>query len=436
MITLENNRLKFSFPGLADELRQLISVELDRVTNRLIAEDRAMAFNQLLKTNHRYSSLGDSEKREMREALLALKPEKLRQAILSHSGQTSLVDPTSKDGFTVNISFQRTLRIPDDGKTYPLPPGLGAFPLRLIDDNPTRIPASWLKRGGVMLPIYQAEALWLAFKTDYPCALKVGTGKINAVSGASWTPVLGKNPQDYVILPEQPWLDGYCVKKGCIRQFVAMPIGEGYTAEEQVTGSGEHGGIQLQIYPLKAKLYFEETIKPRFPRTLIDILPRLIPPLERATMSGASSGRPVSAARPLRPDEDALDMGLGAGGRIRQEIYQDGRPVDAWDSSATSRCFVHLCNSVVWQQITGQKPPHPPFKAAIYAKHGLPWFDYYRDDIGALHGSSILKKLKSVFHVARNKVEPSLVKQESVEPTLIIQYGQKRRPDEVREWVE
>ena len=28
----------------------------------------------------------------------------------------------------LNINFQRTLRIPDDGKDYPLPPGLVGFP--------------------------------------------------------------------------------------------------------------------------------------------------------------------------------------------------------------------------------------------------------------------------------------------------------------------
>ena len=27
----------------------------------------------------------------------------------------------------LDITFQRTLRIPDDDKTYPLPPGLGAL---------------------------------------------------------------------------------------------------------------------------------------------------------------------------------------------------------------------------------------------------------------------------------------------------------------------
>ena len=38
------------------------------------------------------------------------------------------------------VEFQRTLRIPDDGKDYPLPPGLGNFPLRHLDDFARRAP--------------------------------------------------------------------------------------------------------------------------------------------------------------------------------------------------------------------------------------------------------------------------------------------------------
>ena len=34
----------------------------------------------------------------------------------------------------LEITFQRTLRIPDDGKDYPLPAGLGRLPLRYIED--------------------------------------------------------------------------------------------------------------------------------------------------------------------------------------------------------------------------------------------------------------------------------------------------------------
>jgi len=61
------------------------------------------------------------------------------------------------------IGFQRTLRIPDDGRDYPLPPGLGAFPLRHLDDHAARLPEEWRRRGGVIMPMYQAEAMWLHF---------------------------------------------------------------------------------------------------------------------------------------------------------------------------------------------------------------------------------------------------------------------------------
>ena len=47
----------------------------------------------------------------------------------------------------LRLEFQRTLRIPDDEGDYPLPPGLGAFPLRHVDDFGPRLPASWNEHG-------------------------------------------------------------------------------------------------------------------------------------------------------------------------------------------------------------------------------------------------------------------------------------------------
>ena len=64
---------------------------------------------------------------------------------------------------TLTIDFQRTLRIPDDDEVYPLPPGLDSFPMRHVDDHSERVPKSWMTHGGVMLPMFQSEALWLAF---------------------------------------------------------------------------------------------------------------------------------------------------------------------------------------------------------------------------------------------------------------------------------
>ena len=64
---------------------------------------------------------------------------------------------------TCTVEFQRTLRIPDDGSDYFLPPGLGQFPLCHVDDHADNVPAAWQDRGGIMLPMYQSEAMWLNF---------------------------------------------------------------------------------------------------------------------------------------------------------------------------------------------------------------------------------------------------------------------------------
>ena len=159
----------------------------------------------------------------------------------------------------LRIDFHRTLRIPDDNREYPLPPGLGRFPLQHVDDYVDKVPSAWMEHGGVFLPMYQAEALWISFSSpyNYMFAVKVAAGKINAVTGEGWSNKLSSTPQDYVVVPEQPWLDGFCIGKGLIRQFVAMPLGQHYTVEEQLTGRAEHGGIQIVAYPIKADIYEE-----------------------------------------------------------------------------------------------------------------------------------------------------------------------------------
>lgn len=131
---------------------------------------------------------------------------------------------------SVTVTFQRTLRIPETG-LHPLPPGLGRFPLRRVADYPDTAPADWLARGGIMLPIFQREAMWLSFDAFEPAALQVGVGKVCAVSGLPWIDHLTGDPQNYVPLPTQPWLDGINAGAGFIRQFVAVPLGSGATVE-------------------------------------------------------------------------------------------------------------------------------------------------------------------------------------------------------------
>ncbi|QTE28413.1 hypothetical protein [Pengzhenrongella sicca] len=88
--------------------------------------------------------------------------------------------------------------------------------------------------------IYQREAMWLGFDSASPGALQIGIGRVCAISGADWSDELSTAPQNYVPLPEQPWLDGINSGSGEIRQFVAVPLGLGATIEGQVTGSEVH----------------------------------------------------------------------------------------------------------------------------------------------------------------------------------------------------
>lgn len=235
-----------------------------------------------------------------------------------------------------HIQFQRTLRIPDDNRNWNLPPGLGRFPLRHVEDHASRLPATWQAHGGVLLPMYQAEALWINFSArGYPFAVKIAAGKINAVSGKAWDNALCNDPQDYVQLPEQPWLDGFCVQQGLIRQFVAMPLGAGYTAEEQLTGAAEDGGLQLIVYPMKRARY-EKLLANR-----------------RAAMNLYDQSFACHGGIPAFLRRSGCEMGLAPGGLMHQEIYQDEYGLDAWDTTAPSRCFVHLLNSAQWQAATG-----------------------------------------------------------------------------------
>lgn len=271
-----------------------------------------------------------------------------------------------------SVEFQRTLRVPDDNQDYPLPAGLGNFPILPVDDF--EVPAAWKQHGGVFFPMHQSEAMWINFNSwgdRYPFAVKIAAGKINAVTGQAWTNALSAEPQDYVVIPEQPWLDGFCVSKDVVRQFVAMPLGQGVTAEEQITGEGEWGGLQLIFYPMKAEEYRKRFERPR-------------PEVDHMLMESVAFCRSAS-----------YDMGLAPGGRIKQEIAEDPFDMDVWDTTVSSRCYVHLLNSEMYRKVTGQTPPTKPITARQYADANVPWFDYYLDG-KTLPGSGILAGLDGV----------------------------------------
>jgi hypothetical protein len=428
MITMNNDRLDFSFPQIGSRVKHLVDEHLARVLPAVLGRDRDDALREWSPRNYDYRHASAAMREKFDAVVAALDSAKI--ADLFRNRALARAGLTKRDLAFCTIAFMRTLRIPDDGRDYPLPPGLGYFPLRHVDDFSETNTPLMRERGGVMMPMYQAEALWLNFHGSYPMALKIATGKINAVSGESWRVGLHREPQDYVAIPEQPWLDGFCVGKGVIRQFVAMPLGSGYSAEEQLTGGADVGGIQIQAYPLKADVYFEKELRERLPDSLADIFDELARDL-------LSDDDLLFAACPTSVRE-ASCMGLGAGGRMRQEIYKDSREFDEWDTGMTSRSFVHLLNALIWREVTGANPPHPPVTAKEYKRAGLPWFDFYRDDLKALDSAKKFAGLKSIFTMGKEKKDQPLPDNSSVNPQLIIQYGNARRPTDatVREGAE
>ena len=93
--------------------------------------------------------------------------------------------------------------------------------------------------------------------------VKIYAGGINIVSGESHNEDLatklrrqtlesqGKSVQDYLVVPEQRWVDGIATSPGVVGQFVAMKSSDGYSVEAQLTGKETISGLLFEITPAK-----------------------------------------------------------------------------------------------------------------------------------------------------------------------------------------
>lgn len=301
-----------------------------------------------------------------------------------------MLEVTVKDsmlafGKSFTLEFQRTLRIPDDGKIYSLPPGLGAFPVLRVDDYAKQVPKRWLERGGVFIPMYQREAMWINLRGRHwkPNAIKIAASKVNAVSGRAWSQELRADIEDYLVSPPQPWLDGINAGEGSIRQFVAMPLGMGYTVEAQVTGEEIFGGVQIIVYEPKPGRFPDE-------------------PPARDVSSSIETGD-IGDLLSALDDEGGAEMGLAAGGKMKQKIYSDPHGIETWDLENFGRVYVHIVNSMMFREITGREPPATPVSAKTYAASGLPWFDLYDEGVANIPASQALQAVKSVKEIDHDK---------------------------------
>jgi hypothetical protein len=305
-------------------------------------------------------------------------------------------------GDRFSLSLQRTLRIPDDGRTYPLPPGLGRFAVQAVSDFADRVPAAWQGTNAFFVAAYQREAVWISFDAApwKPNAVKIGIGRVNAVAGVRWTAELQAQLQDYVVCPPQLWLDGINAGHGYVRQFVATALGDGRTVEAQLTGVESEGGIQVLVYEPKPGLF-----------------PDAPPPSTASSAQVHRGWGPAAAA-----------MGFGVGGRMTQKIYPDPYGVHTWDQDAVASVTIHVVNTEQYRAMTGLAPPPTPINAREYTEHGLPWFELYDERLDDVAPDASLRVVKSIPELARlDGADPS-----SEDLSLNIEPGQitriKRKP--------
>ena len=277
---------------------------------------------------------------------------------------------------TTSVRLIRTVRVPDDGKTYPLPPGLGSFPARSVDTRDQV--ARW------KIPMLQSEAMWIAFESakfeGYPFRVRVLAGALDAISGEEAQfgedglpkDEMPRDPQGFVEVPRQPWLDGFRTAEGVVRQFVAEPLGAGRTVEEQLAGTRGKGGIWIGLQPLDAGVWEGEKELREQARKM----------LRSSVMASTNS-------------VESSEMGLAPGGGIVQQILKPQRSEDQW-SDAFVWIRVDIKSSMQWLEETGEVPPQRPIDARTYTDLGMRWYTYWDREAEALSAPSPFAALKSL----------------------------------------
>lgn len=311
-------------------------------------------------------------------------------------------------GDLVDITFQRTLRVAETGLNG-LPPGLGMFPLRSVDSLGDRATPAMVERGGVVMPIYQREAMWLSFHANVPVAIQIATGLRCAVTGDELDKRLRHRKQNFIVGTAQPWLDGFKTETGEVRQFVAARLGEGATVEEQLSDEAPVGGVQIVVWELTDEA------------------------LERwRSERGRWSESPILAdgiCFDIAPLACMTSMGVGAGGLIQQEIYRSEFSKSDWRDKPSARVWVHMADANSWTALTGEPQPSTPVTAQQYAERGYPWFDYFDADRVDVDGSPVLAGVKTVGAVLGGDDDGAAMHPGAAGVSHL---GNSRRPQHVR----
>ncbi|KAL9647331.1 hypothetical protein ABK040_011697 [Willaertia magna] len=204
-----------------------------------------------------------------------------------------------------------------------------------------------------------------------------------------------------------------------------MQLGEGYTIEGQVTGEENVGGVQVICYRPKES----ERLK-KFPKITAPLMKKECEKMSKKKMCLSSS---LSAPRCRSAKSEAKELGIAAGGRIKQNIVKDAYGEEFWDVDSKSRIFIHIVNSEMYRQITGENPPNTPVSAQTYSSYNYPWFDWYNENLETIRKSEILENVKSVSEIDQEKYGVSLQNNTTVKINNVKVIKDNYNPNNVRD---
>lgn len=148
----------------------------------------------------------------------------------------------------IKIKFHKTIKVPSDNKSHPLPPTLGTYDIQKENDK-------------LYLAMRPHEAMWISFQTkSYKAtAVRVFVGNLDAVSGEIVNDELCIEKQNYLSLPTQLWMDGVNVGNGLVRQFVVLHKDDKKTIENQLEQKSmidvKNNTIRLRVHRNIARTY-------------------------------------------------------------------------------------------------------------------------------------------------------------------------------------
>ncbi|MDP9377232.1 MAG: hypothetical protein M3P40_06620, partial [Actinomycetota bacterium] len=109
----------------------------------------------------------------------------------------------------------------------------------------------------------------------------------------------------------------------------------------------------------------------------------------------------------------AAPMGLGAGGRMRQEIYADDYGIETWETSPTATVRIDLVDALAFEALTRLAVPSP-VDARTYTEFGLPWFDLLEPTRRDIQAATRLAAVRSIADLEARSEEPLAIPAEQV----------------------